>query len=54
MRIDWEIFLFSLMVLLASCFWAAGLALACETQQAVWLLFWIPAALLTLLALSVK
>ena len=54
MRIDWEMFLFSLMVILAAGFWTAGLALVCETQQDVWLLFWIPAALLTLLALSVK
>lgn len=54
MRINWGMFLLSLAIIMAATFWTAGLVLACETNQGMWLLLWIPAALLTILAISAE
>lgn len=52
MRIDWEMFMFTLIATIACALFAVGFATAMAMENAVWLLLWIPAAVLAILLFS--
>lgn len=49
MKIDWVVFLTMWLAIIGLCLWAVGLVMTLASGNGLWLLMWIPAALVSTL-----